>query len=191
MQTCASCQRVFADSFDACPYCRQSTHTLFAAGVLIVLGIIAATAFWSFLGPPTSPLPSKSAAQQQVSPPIEPEKLTTLLAECDPAGRIRCDDDMFKKVWLLIEADNGALFKVDTNFRKGSSGAVRAFVYSYEPNTMFQPNRLRMLLFDCAGHYMDVTSTASPEMDAPPRSVAGRIAALACSATTRTHHRQT
>ncbi len=124
----------------------------------------------------------KSAASE--SPPPEApvkQELSAVLMNCQPDGHIRCEDDLFQKKWLRLIAADGEITKVDTNFRRSNGGTV-AFVYSYPAaGRMFDPSRLRRLLFDCAGHYMDITGPAGPEMDAPPLSIAGRIATMACA----------
>ena len=108
--------------------------------------------------------------------------LTTLIPSCQIGGAISCNDDLFQKVWLRIEADNGEVTKIDMNSVAGTNvGGAVATIYTYVPNTMFDPSKLRNLVFDCAGHYEDVTNMPSALLDAPPRSVVGRISALACS----------
>ncbi len=110
------------------------------------------------------------------------EVLTTLIPSCQIGGAISCNDDLFQKVWLRIEADNGEVTKIDMNSVAGTNvGGAVATIYTYVPNTMFDPSKLRNLVFDCAGHYEDVTNMPSALLDAPPRSVVGRISALACS----------
>ena len=149
-------------------------------GCGIVVGLcVAIIAFCEFVLPDqprvaaTTPPPIPSSAEQELS---------VLLPSCSPGGRISCDDDLYQKKWLRLEAENGEFTKVDTNFRRSSVGSVEAVIYTYTAaDKMFDPSRLRRLLFDCAGHYMDVTGPMGPQMDAPSHSVAGRIATMACA----------
>jgi len=109
------------------------------------------------------------------------EILTTLLPSCQIGGAISCNDDLYQKVWRKIEADNGEVTKVDMNsiehFNNGTADVVK---YTYVPNTMFDPNSLVRLKFDCHGHYMNLDG-GSLLLDAPPRSVVGEVAAIACA----------
>jgi hypothetical protein len=47
-------------------------------------------------------------------------------------------------------------------------------------NNTCAPLNMKRLRFDCHGHFMDVHGTTSLMMPAPPRSVAGQLAAIAC-----------
>jgi len=112
------------------------------------------------------------------------EALSTLLSNCQIGGRVSCDDDIYQKVWIKIEASDGEVTKVDMHsISRSNLGSVEAITYTYVPNTRFDPSKLRRLLFDCEGHFMDVTNSSSQEMDAPPRSVVGQVAALVCGKT--------
>jgi hypothetical protein len=146
-------------------------------GCGIVIAIcVAIIMFCEFVLPET---PKSAAAITARS--ASDEGLSVLFPSCAPGGRISCDDDLYQKKWLRLEADNGEFTKVDTNFRRSNVGSVEAIIYTYTPaDTMFDPSRLRRLLFDCIGHYMDVTGPMGPQMDAPPLSIAGRIAKMAC-----------
>lgn len=129
-------------------------------------------------GPPKKPAEPERA--EQISQPEE--ELTTLLPSCQPNQRISCDEDFFQKVWLKLEADNGMVTKVDTkSIRHAVNGAAQVVVYTYIPNTMFDPARLRTLHFDCKGQYMDISGGPAPVLDAPPYSVVGRVGQIACA----------
>lgn len=110
------------------------------------------------------------------------EALATLLPHCDPSGGLSCNDDIFQKVWLRLEADNGEVTKIDMNsLQRSTVGSVEAITYTYVPNTAFDQTKLRRLLFDCKGHFMDITNSNSELLDAPPRSVVGNVASIVCS----------
>jgi hypothetical protein len=105
--------------------------------------------------------------------------LTVLLPSCQPGGAISCNDDLYQKVWLRVEATNGAAFKIDMNsIAHLNNGGAEAVVYIIE-GTTFDPANLKHFIFDCRGHYMD-SDNMGATLYAPPRSVAGQIAALAC-----------
>jgi hypothetical protein len=102
-----------------------------------------------------------------------------LLPSCQPGGAISCNDDLYQKVWLRIEATNGAAFKIDMNsLAHLNNGGAEAVVYIIE-GTMFDPGNLKHFIFDCHGHYMDADNLGVT-LYAAPRSVAGQIQALAC-----------
>ena len=64
-----------------------------------------------------------------------------------------------------------------------AGGTINVTVYTGAPHTMFDSTRLKMLWFDCQGHFraFDGNFGQSEELDAPPRSVAGEIANIVCA----------
>jgi hypothetical protein len=82
--------------------------------------------------------------------------------------------------WKRLEADNGAAFAIDLNsisrFHNGTAQAVTCVV---DNNVCLPPNMSR-LWFDCRGHYRDI-DRRGPTTIAPPRSVVGRMAEIACT----------
>jgi hypothetical protein len=82
--------------------------------------------------------------------------------------------------WTTIEADNGAVFKVElnsiTHFNNGSADMV---VYAVQGDA-YEPANLTRYIFDCHGHYMD-TANMGTTLYAPPKSVAGQMANIACA----------
>jgi hypothetical protein len=108
------------------------------------------------------------------------ETLTKLIPACDSGGGVSCNSDVFQPVWKRLDAANGEATKIDMNsIEHLSTGAVNVVVYSYVPNTMFDPAKLTRLVFDCQGHFMRLGGASYP-MDAPPHSVAGEIATIVC-----------
>jgi hypothetical protein len=82
------------------------------------------------------------------------EILTKLLPSCQLGGVISCNDDLFQPVCEKIEADNGEATKIDMNsIEHFINGTADVVVYTYVPNTMFDPTRLKRLDFDCHGHF--------------------------------------
>ena len=81
--------------------------------------------------------------------------------------------------WKTIEADNGAVYQVDLkSIQRYNTGAVDVIVYAIE-NHAYNPRRL---FLDCQGRYRDDTmGGAHDDRYAPPRSVAGRVAEVACA----------
>ena len=113
------------------------------------------------------------------------EALMKLLPHCDPGGAVSCNNDVFQQVWKRFEADNGEAIYVDMNsVSHPNGGMIWATVYINVPGAMFDPSRLNNLGFDCAGHYQNMSGEFPfPVLDAPPRSVAGRIASIVCTRT--------
>ena len=110
------------------------------------------------------------------------EVLTKLLQTCATGASISCNADIFQKVWLQIEAENGEVTEIDMNsITRANGNTATAAVYTSVPNTIFDPTRVRLLVFDCAGRYMDGTTFPPVMHDAPPRSVAGAVAGVVCS----------
>ena len=115
--------------------------------------------------------------------PKSGEIVTALIPNCSPNGGVSCNDDVFQKVWLQIEANTGEVTKVDMiSIHHATNGSALLVAYTSVPNTMFDPNKLQQYIFDCRGHFqpVDNSSTQQPQ-DAPPRSVAGKMAAIACA----------
>ncbi len=88
--------------------------------------------------------------------------------------------------WRMIEADNGAIYRIDLAAvgRFGANGAdVLVYLDAGDgadfPGLGYNPNNLTRLYFDCRGHFADAWNPMIWQY-APPRSVAGRIAALVC-----------
>src|SRR5262249_34379941 len=83
--------------------------------------------------------------------PRQRERPFALIPTCDRAEGANCDEDVFRKVWLRIVADNGESTRVDMNsIEHTTAGTTIVAVYTSPPNTMFDPTRLRSLRFDCA-----------------------------------------
>ena len=83
--------------------------------------------------------------------------------------------------WGNVEADNGAVYRVDvSSIFRYPNGTADIVVYAVEGD-QFNPENQRKLWFDCKGHYRDQTAGVGPKLYAPPRSVAGRISAIACA----------
>lgn len=85
--------------------------------------------------------------------------------------------------WQTIEADNGAVLAVDMgSVVHGANGGAYVVAYAVE-GELFDPNGMRAFNLDCAGHFTVMSPGAiSPLTYAPPRSVAGQVAALVCQA---------
>jgi hypothetical protein len=86
--------------------------------------------------------------------------------------------------WKRVEADNGAVFGIDPACgacQRGERG-VTAATCEVDGGFCVRGSE-RLVYFDCRGHYQDVTSFASGASGAhiaPPRSVIGRMAEIAC-----------
>lgn len=103
-----------------------------------------------------------------------------LLTNCQVGGPVSCNNDIYQPVWLRIIADNGETTKVDMNsIERLPGGGVSVITYSFAPGSRFDESRLQRLFFDCAGHYQG-GNPPTESGDAPPRSVAGRIARAMC-----------
>lgn len=86
----------------------------------------------------------------------------------------------YESKWKRIEADNGAAFAIDLgSISHNTNGSAVAVMCVVDNDTCIPPNMSR-LLFDCHGHYMDIDRGGSLTI-APPRSVIGQMAALACA----------
>ena len=111
------------------------------------------------------------------------DKITTLAKECPNNDLSGCKDDLYQKVWLHLEADTGQQYRLNLNsVMNSTSGGTMAVVYIASPNMMLDLSRLHRLVFECHGTYIDVTNGITNNvMDAPPRSIAGRIQNIICS----------
>ncbi|MBX9778551.1 MAG: hypothetical protein K2Y71_29615 [Xanthobacteraceae bacterium] len=90
--------------------------------------------------------------------------------------------------WRRIEADNGAVYAIDMNsISHNTNGTALAITCVVENDTCPLLNMSRFH-FDCRGHYQDL-DRRGPVMPAPPRSVAGRMAAFACAGAKDTRFR--
>jgi hypothetical protein len=85
-----------------------------------------------------------------------------------------------KHNWVSVEANNGAVIKVDMNSIQRGDGAAIVFTYADEGNPE-DAYKLQGYQFDCQGHYSLIGIGSTPRLYAPPRSVAARISELACS----------
>ena len=115
------------------------------------------------------------------------ETLTPLIPHCDERGSTSCNDDLFQPVWKRIDAENGLVVKIDMNsIERLNTGSVYVVIYSYIPNTRFDPTRLKKLVFDCQGEFSDTQLGVSAGMQmAPPRSLMGDISSIACNVAQR------
>ncbi len=94
--------------------------------------------------------------------------------------------------WLAIEADNGTIYEVDVGHIE--HGGVRATIIVYtvegetfdpqgtKPGDLFKnPQNLTRLFFNCQTHHFQDMRNMRTSLYAPPRSVVGRIEAIACA----------
>lgn len=94
---------------------------------------------------------------------------------------IGAPEDAFVPVWKPIESDNGEVSYIDMKSIERGAAGMQVQIYTSVPNTMFDMDKLRLLAFDCQGHFMPFDKEGMTEwMDAPPRSVAGQIAETVC-----------
>lgn len=86
--------------------------------------------------------------------------------------------------WVKFEADNGEVIQLDTSriqhFSPGSRDMLVLIYVGTVKQYGFDPERVRSIWLSCRGTYKDITGGLGPELDAPPRSVIGQIAQLAC-----------
>ena len=94
---------------------------------------------------------------------------------------IGAPEDAFLPVWKPIESNNGEVSYVDMKSIERGAAGMQVQVYTSVPNTIFDMDKLKVLAFDCQGHFMPFDEEGMTEwMDAPPRSVAGEIAETVC-----------
>jgi hypothetical protein len=106
-----------------------------------------------------------------------PERLQKVCSELDQKYPPR------KISWKRFEADNGAVYVMDMNsisHMQTCAGCADATICTVDNNQCIPPN-MRAIRFDCRGHYLDIMSRGDLQM-APPRSVIGQMAAVACVA---------
>jgi len=82
--------------------------------------------------------------------------------------------------WHRVEADNGAAFALDLNsLTRLADGGALIIVCNLDNDRCSSLNQSRFK-FDCRGHCIDIDRRGPLQM-APPRSVAGRMAEIACA----------
>lgn len=110
------------------------------------------------------------------------DTITTLAKFCPNESYVNCNDDIYQKVWLHLEATNGERYRLNLNsVMDGTTGNKIALVYITPPNIGLDMTRMRRLMFNCNGTFIDITNGISNNvMDAPPNSVAGRIQNIIC-----------
>jgi hypothetical protein len=84
-----------------------------------------------------------------------------------------------KQKWHRLEADNGTVLAIDLNSIEHSDNGSANAVVCLVDNDVCTPLNMSRLLFDCHGHYVDIDHGGATQI-APPRSVIGQMAALAC-----------
>jgi hypothetical protein len=107
-----------------------------------------------------------------------PERLQKVCSELDQKY------PPIKPIWKRFEADNGAVYALEMNnidHLDGCGGCADAVICVVDNNQCLPPNA-RRIRFDCHGHYIDVFGGGSMQI-APPRSVIGQMAAVACVGT--------
>jgi hypothetical protein len=86
--------------------------------------------------------------------------------------------------WQRIEADNGAASAIELNsVASWSTGEVYAIICALDGDVC-PLSGMRRVLFDCRGHYTPI-DFGGVSLQAPPRSVIGRLADIACTAKSR------
>ena len=85
------------------------------------------------------------------------------------------------RLWKAVEGTTGALAKIDLNsIRHGIRGNAMAVVAQF-PSGATGPQTMSQILFDCHGQYADILDGFRINYPAPPRSVMGVIAGIACA----------
>jgi hypothetical protein len=82
--------------------------------------------------------------------------------------------------WKMLEADNGAVFGIDLNSIEHWNAGQAMAITCVAENNPCPPANMARLMFDCRGHYWDVDRGGDLVL-APPRSVVGRMAEIACA----------
>jgi hypothetical protein len=86
--------------------------------------------------------------------------------------------------WKRIDADNGSTMAIDLNsisHMSNANGATDAIICYLDGNTCPLLNQRRWR-FDCHGHFINIDG-AGGLVVAPPQSVAGQLADIACKST--------
>jgi hypothetical protein len=97
-----------------------------------------------------------------------------------PVGLVKAQNPV--QNWKRVEADNGAIYGIELNsITRFLNGTVLATTCTAD-NGRCPPQNWSRLWFDCRGHYRDVDRDANA-MIAPPRSVVGQMADIACTHT--------
>jgi len=106
--------------------------------------------------------------------------LTPLFPHCTSTIPNGCGD-FAKPVWKRFESTTGEITKLDTaSVQPTQGGGAIAAIYTYSPGNPYDPRRLRQIVLTCRGQFADMESPTEVE-DAPPRSVIGLVAAVACA----------
>ncbi len=63
-------------------------------------------------------------------------------------------EDAFLPVWKPIESNNGEVSYVDMKSIERGAAGMQVQVYTSVPNTIFDLDKLKVLAFDCQGHFM-------------------------------------
>ena len=155
-------------------------------GMIAIAGLVAVTVAACdrpipiALNAPPTPYPAQYPQPAQYPPPTaaqyQPPTAATMPAPApQPPPK--------KANWKRIEADNGAAYAVDLNsIAHRNNGTAEMQVCIVDNNTCpIMPGTWNPTIFefDCHGHYADVQNGGGLQM-APPRSVVGQMAALAC-----------
>jgi len=128
-------------------------------------------------GPTSTSSPTSSGPA-----PTETGTLTALIPSCSPDSGVDCTNPIYQKAWARLEAETGEVTKVNVkSIQHFNNGAAELFAYTYVPGTPYDPERMRRLFFNCVGQFRDQTEGFGPVLDAPPRSIAGKMSALACA----------
>jgi hypothetical protein len=93
-----------------------------------------------------------------------------------------CSQDRNGKAnWKSVNADNGAVYKIDLNsISHYSNGTADVVVYAVE-GSGYNPENMRRLWFDCQGHFRDSTGPSiGPVSYVPPKSLAAQISQIVC-----------
>lgn len=190
---CRECGKEISSQAKACPHCgaKQINKIAVGCGALVGIALLAIVIIPILTESPTKSNigGSDQSARSTTEGTAPDDDLSVLIPNCeqlmkDSPGffqwhQLTCEDDIFQKVWLRFFADNGEETKLDTHqMQYLPQGGVSVIIYTFVPNTSFDPNRLRRVYLDCAGHVQDVESNIIS--DAPPKSVIGHIADKVC-----------
>lgn len=133
-------------------------------------------------------LNSQPAASETRVPANTEETVQTQSATCQ-AMRLRVQDwtpqeqEAYRRqgCWHRVEADNGAVYKIDLGLIQQFAGGATTAIYTDEGGA-FNAMNLKRWYFTCTGHFsvMQDNMRMGPTTYAPPRSVAARMSDIVC-----------
>ena len=125
---------------------------------------------------------ASAAAESALRPQTRADRCKAIRQQHFEKWAPKTKQEYQENCWQPIEADNGAVFRIDLGLIQKFGDQATTSIYNDEGGP-FNPMHLRRWFFTCRGHFRTQLDNGhlSSMSYAPPRSVAGQMSNIVCA----------